>query len=420
MQILYKNHRNDFSLARFWPTFFIILFLCGHTESIDYVAYPLLTALLIWNIKSNNFLLSYIPLIFFEGALNLPIKGSSFFMVYQILFIVHLILNINKFQISYKKIAPSLLGAAFFLLVSFIDFSIVSVFSAAINLIIILLIIIKINQNKPSMSFEVLLLITSISSLLSGVYGLFFIKPISYGYAERFSAIIGDPNYSAFFYTIGIFSALGSKLIKKSGQYLIIAGLFILMLLTLSLSGIFGTIFLLFLYSVFRFGILHTFKKLSIMLIICLPVALFLSNKDDVAIVIRISNALSSSDVNEISSNRYEFAQLYLNEFFNGNTFEILFGGKNVLSGEYSDILKSKIGGVSHNSFIDIIYWTGLIGLIAIIIIYSISIRNKLRIFISTKNHTFLSIVFIKLTMLYYSASLSLFPFRYYYTFLLL
>lgn len=89
------------------------------------------------------------------------------------------------------------------------------------------------------------------------------------------------------------------------------------------------------------------------------------------------------------------------------NIFRIALGGKNVIN-------EPLFGVVSHNSFIDLLFMNGIIGLVFVITWFVIRIIYLIIKYKKTGDETYLGIAFIKITTLYFALTISIYSYRYF------
>lgn len=374
--------------------------------------------------KDSNFIFSYFALIFFEPILVLPFGGGSFFKIYQIIFLLRFIFDvINRKKYKFHLVLNTIAGIVFMISSIFYVGSIETLLSTITNTLLLIYIIIIINQDEVGreLFYSKILGVVGIFTALSGVYGMLHSNALDYGYTMRFGATIGDPNYSSLFYTLGLFSLIGSDAISKTLKRILIFILCLSLLLTVSISGIVGT-FLLFVLFV-------SIKKLNkgiiigVSILVAFAVFINVSLKNGTALYglqFRILSMLNSSDLDIITSNRFYIARSYIDNFQTLPLGNQLFGGNNTISGEFRDMMVGLFANVAHNSYIDMLYMIGIIGTIFIVFLFTVMIIKCIRQYKLNNKVIYLSIALLKLTILYYATSISIFPFRYFYTFFIL
>lgn len=401
----------------------ILLMLYGHNDNLNLFVLTTVTFLFLIYIKKDEFLYSYFPIIFFEQLLVLPFVEGSYFRVYQALFIIRILFDL----INNKRLYPfssrlNISAGVIFIFLSFLYLNnLEAVASMAINVLIVLYILLQTGRAQKHKFYNDVFAVIGIFTAFSGVYGLFFGSATDYGFTSRVSGIIGDPNYSALFYTLGIFSILGTDSINRNIKKVIVIILLLLLLLTLSISGIVGATSLFILYKWFQ----SKRKGLLVTSFVILIFSIFLSTDYERGSTLyglkhRITFILETTDLNVITSSRSSLASNYLKDFKELPLNNVLFGGKNVVSGEYRDVMVGKYGQVSHNSYIDMLFMVGILGSIIILFFFIYMIHINLIRYRRTSKEVYLSLSMLKITILYFSISLSIFPFRYFYTFLLI
>lgn len=420
-----NNYKKDNSISlHYYMVLSFLLMFYGHNIIFDVLSSVSILVLFLINIKNDNFILSYFALIFFEPILELPILGGSLFRVYQFLFIIRILLDLidnRKFSIN-KKNNINILAATIYLLLSLAYISgFESVISSFINISILIYIVSYKHKSNFEYILSKILAVVGIFSVLSGLYGLLFGEPLFFGYFLRYGATIGDPNYSALFYTLGFFALLGTNSLPSKLRRVLILILCFLLVTTVSISGILGTIMLYGLYI----GIKKKSQGMLYGLLLVMAGFVFMNFKLDSENILygfqfRINSFLNTSDLSQITSNRSYLLQNYYNHFRSLPITKQLFGGTNIISGEYRDLMVGYFKNVSHNSFIDMLYLTGICGTIIILSLFITMIIRLIIKYFNTKLDIYLSVAFLKITLLYYSLSISIFTFRYYYTFFVL
>ena len=69
---------------------------------------------------------------------------------------------------------------------------------------------------------------------------------------------------------------------------------------------------------------------------------------------------------NYITNNRYYLVQSYMDEYAELPANQKLFGGNNVIEGDYRDEMVEKYTTVSHNTYIDMMFMIGLVPMAAV------------------------------------------------------
>jgi O-antigen ligase len=412
------NHKNFL----FYFFLAVILFSYGHNDILDLLLCILTLNLFLLNLKKNRFIYSYFALIFFEPILILPIIDGSFFRIYQIIFFIRILLELIK-NVKYKNSNVLNVFAAiiFFLLSTLYTLSLIDLVSTFVNVIILIYILIHLLKTDKKRHLNEIFAVVSVFSILSGLYGFIFSTGLNFGYATRYGATIGDPNYSSLFYTLGFFALLGTDKFKKKTKILLSIVFISLLLSTVSLTGILGTLFLFIIYLC----IISPSKSILYIFLILVLTFLFFEINFSIGsslygIQYRMRGIIGLDDLAQITSSRTTIFTNYYDYFRSLPWSKQLFGGTNIISGDMRESMISMFGAVSHNSYIDILYLTGIIGLLLILTMFSLMIFNSIKMFFRTKENVYLSLAFLKITLLYYSLAISFFTFRYFYTFFIL
>ena len=394
-----------------WYPIPLIVTVCSWTfynlnNLLNYVIILIYLFVLVYSIYKKQLELLYFPLIFFDTVLVLPI-GGSFFPIYELAFLINLIIN-RKFKIPKDKMGI-LIGIYIFMGCAYVSKT-STLISMCINAFIMFIIISDIYKDKNNR--KNFLIIFALGATVSGCYGLVHNNGINFGYGIRYAGSIDDPNYSALFYVYGIIAILSVKSIKKKYKMLLLIVLFASLLRTISLTGIVGCIALVLLFNYIK----NPKKGFLLIFIFTVAFIIFLGMKipsDSMlyGIHTRIINVIADlniGDFNSITSSRNSIFKLYMSEFNSqSNIFRIALGGKNVIN-------EPLFGVVSHNSFIDLLFMNGIIGLVFVITWFVIRIIYLIIKYKKTGDETYLGIAFIKITTLYFALTISIYSYRYF------
>ena len=370
-------------------------------------------------IRKEEFYLFYFIIIFFEFVLKLPYLNGSFFRIYQLLFIIKLFLEFkekkNKFNLNYSYLVLPII----LFLTSILYYNISSIASLGINLFI--LIYIFSTKDKSINFYQKLLYVIGLFGAFTVIYGLYRGSQLNFVYFKRLSLTITDPNYSSILLNLSFFAILNNEYANKIEKYLIIILIIMGLILTVSISGIVCFILMLFVY----YFIIDKKKFVKALIIFIILLFLFFTiplapNSALYGMRYRILN-FNNMDLNTFTSFRLEIFENYFNYFINEvPTINKIFGGLNTITGNYSKKLVSMFGHISHNSYIDILYMTGILGFILLMFAILYNTFNDLRKNIKKNNIVAVNIFILKLIILYYCTNLSIFPYRYFIAMLML
>ena len=415
------NKTNKFNY-KYFLLLALTLFFYGQNSLINVILVIIISLMFLFFIRRKEFILSYFALIFFEPILELPFVGGSFFRIYQLMFLILLFFEARSNKKYNFRNNMNYIAAIIFLALSFLYVeSIEGIISSIINVLILIFITTYNNEKEMKEIYSNIFAVIAIFSTFSGIYGFIYGVTLNYGYVSRMGATIGDPNYSALFYTLGLFSLVGTHSIHKKIKLLLAGILCIFLLLTVSLTGILGTLFLFILFV----GIKKMSKGILFGSATLLTFIVFLQSNLNRGTALyglqyRILSVLNSNDLSVITSNRSGIALYYLNYFKGLPLINQLFGGNNTVGGIAREEMIKLTGNVAHNSFIDMLYMIGIFGTILMLALFVSSITRQIKKYKLSGDSIHLAIAFLKITILYYSLSISIFPFRYFYTFFIL
>ena len=189
--------------------------------------------------------------------------------------------------------------------------------------------------------------------------------------------------------------------------------------MTISLSGI-----LCFLILILLLIFLKN-KKSFLKILICMAVLFFIfliipipENNALHGIQARILH-LRTLDLDGITSGRLTLSINYLKYFISLPIINILFGGLNITYEPLRHEMLAMFKTVSHNSLIDILYFTGILGFTLIIGLLLYKIIFHFKEYKNNDNNEALTIIFLSLVLLYFSTNLSIFPYKYFVAFYL-
>lgn len=398
-------------------------FISGINSAIDLIISLSVCFILLVNLNNEEFLFFYPVLMIYEAQFLLPFGIGSVTRVYFGLIIIKILMSKNKtlkVKVRYLIFAIPILFLEFWR----ITYGIYS-FSILMNIFMLIYIHTKILNNSRMLGKELLYL--GIAIFGTGFYGIIkgnflnaaLLSGSSYYHYSRLSGTINDPNYSSMFFNLGIFSIIFCGVqIGKTMKTIIISGLYIFLLMTVSIQGITGNL----LFLMVAFLVINKkkmkLKHYAFLLIgIIMLISLFISN---VAIIQpyqhRIDNIISGDrDLNEVTSGRTALRSNYTS-IFNEKPFSgKLLGGTLVISDRSTRREHINLtGGVSHDAYIDMLFEIGILGAIWVVLSFLYGIIVYFRLYKKTKTNAYLGIVFLKIIMLYTSFGISVFPFRYF------
>lgn len=398
----------------------------GQNSYLDMFLLALIFGVFTLNLNKDVFFFYYFAIIFFEPVLVLPFGLGSVFRVYQILFLMKILFDAkNRVVFTVPPIHKSFLAVMLITWSVFTNQGMSTVMSMIINLVILLYIFSRSSTSKRRYElYSQMLFIMFLFSFLSGIYGLYNGADFAYGGFSRLSGTIGDPNYTALFYLLGIFSLLGTDEIKSFKiKAVLFSVMCIFILLTVSLTGIVGLAILLVFYYLFKD------KKLALLLMVAIIIfavcVYYLPIESGALYGLKTRMAFSitsiaDGDFASLTSNRFDLFSYYISYFFTQGTGAILFGGQNIIGGSERQNMLNLFGLVSHNSYIDMLFAIGVIGTAFILACFIYEIIKNIISYTNSKHEYYLAFAFLKLTILWFCMGLSIFPFRYFLTYMML
>ena len=420
----------------------VVFLAFGINDYLSLFLAAVLFVLLLANVTSNRLFYAYFACIFFEPVLAIPLVGGTFFRVFYALILIRFIYDLVKKK-KYAVDIPTLLLAVVFLVTSVLySISLSRNISVVVNVVVVLYMVLSIKRQKNyAEAIGELLTYIAVFAMLSGVYGL------TRGYANeartytRLYGTINDSNYSALFYTIGLFASFGATLIPKKGlKIALTVALLLLLVSTASVVGLATASLLMLVY----FFITQGFKKgifLLLALVAILSIILFVPFPKGGVLTAtqqKLNRFFVTEDpypefryqfpnysdfelyLNRITSKRYYLTKTYaIHYFVNTPLSQQLFGGNNPVEGPFRELVPVRGAMASHNTYIDMLFMMGAVGLLAALALIAIKLVKRFIVYVKTRDVRMLCLVLIALTVLLFATTISIFPYRYTLAFLL-
>lgn len=353
------NNRNIFIM-----TIIVVLIMLGVMSSGVFSAVAFVaTSIYFLFIKTENIIYNMFFLLPFATVFKISPNSTSF---------VTLLLGVALVVLAYRKkgrikISPFLyIGICFAFVITLVDLFYGNIYVTAIfrNVLGILLVHFLItecskeNIEKLIYSFGTGVFLSSFIAMCADYVPNFYdyVRKVGYNASTgiRFSGMNGDPNY----YTISLILVLfGALLLNKKNKlffWLSFGLTFFFGAQTLSKS--FLIIFMVSLIFIFADLMKSENTKITVLfftVVIIVGFVMFRSGYfTSVDFIIR--RITSADSVSELTTGRSDIWVSYLRYIFNSNAFTILFGGG--LSAPLLD------GKGSHNLFIELLYYFGIIG----------------------------------------------------------
>lgn len=266
--------------------------------------------------------------------------------------------------------------------------------------------------------------------LFMNVAGVNDIQATLIQYGSRYSGTTSDPNYMAFFYCIAMVFALFDKGIHAMLKRAIVIALAIAIILTASLTALITVVCALIMYIVAAQEVKIKVKIVNVMLILAIS-GLFIVFIMNQSIDIPLLNLLRSrilermeflinGDTYMMTSGRTEYSRQYIDYLFSQNLVRVIFGGYQynsmALVGEAID----EIRFASHNTYVDVLMTTGIIGFAVFMYIILRNIICPFKRWLITRDSNELGNIAYEIVVVIFIAGLSVFPSTSYMFFLLL
>lgn len=455
-----------------------------NTNQIVGVIFIVVLAIEIIKTKTENSLFIYLYLSFFDEVLQNQYLGGSVSRIIMIIISIKLIINIIKNKVKpNKKEMGIAVFFVFSFIVGIITYKTLKleVLIILFNIFIFILfsMCIRIKQKEETDNFIEKILFTIVIAVLnSSIYGLItgaFLQEIDgESLVYRFKGTY-EPNFMSMFINLGIISvlALKKKNVNKKILDLICSFFIVVNILTVSMTGLAILIGLICLYIIMnRKNFKEEIKNISIILIIAIMMftATQIINKtikleknvnievkEENTTELNYDNVLSDnineeyqnakveiteekegeqktnlkkrlefviSNINEadfarVTSGRLPLMLTFINASFDRPLFNILFGNDAETKTLFSRYFYHE--KYSHNSYADLLYNFGIIGF-AIIIMYIIRITIKdIYLNETIKDNKYKSdIKLVRIVLMIYALSLSLYTKRMFLIFFLL
>lgn len=402
--------------------------LLGFSQTLDIVVLFVSLLLMLLGFSSRLFAPLYFAFVLFEPVLSIPFFQASYFRVYQVLFVVYLALierhNVRRWFHRIKQREQPL----FFLVIAMLVFlalsplyvtGIVKGASLLINFVILGYMSLKIAEKE--WNYEVILGYITVFAAMSAIYGFLHGREMVVSYGSRHFGTYADPNYSAYFYAIGLIACFAKNKLTTTIKTIIALVLAYALYRTNSMTGY---IFITITAFIYCFNVRKHYALLMALVALMGIAFLYLTPMQEGTFFHSLQYRIKSfqgGNLDGITSNRSALIREYLKGFFNElPLLRILFGGMNILEEPLLSEMLLKYGLVSHNILVDMLYTVGLFGVMILSGIFTLLLYLNLRRFNSSKSINDMAAFLMKCCVLTFSLSLSIYPYRNFYTFLFL
>ena len=363
------------------------------------------------------------PFMLFYNSFYGLVFGISVFRIYTLLIVLSAVLTAsNKAKLKIKYLLPILVYAIYIAIVM-LPQGVSSALFLFIDVINCVIIISKLLSTETILkSFFKIYVIVAIISFISGTLAENSIGG-EYDYS-RFMATFEDPNYMGFFFTVAVFAVVTLKLFDKRIRVLIIVSLYVMMLTSLSITGILVNIALWSFYLVVMKKI-RWWSVFVIALVVVVSINLYnygISNPetpvlgDFSARIEEKLDSLESGDMGDVTTNRSDLAAEHFEIYTNLPFLNMLFGGIAVNT-RYID---PAVGVAGHNEYIDMLLNIGVVGTIVLLgyFVYNIVFYSKK--YLANREDKYLLFIMAKVSWMLYAMTLTVFlDFRFMFLFLI-
>ena len=381
-------------------------------------------------INKDEFVLIYAVLYVFMGRLMVYQGGVSLVNVFLLLYVARMIFKGERLKLN-RYLLPILIMLflhGFFVLFPAFNYNIIKLINYLAS---ILLIFSLLNKLKDIELLRKFLITLSVSSIAACIYGI--VNKNSYSFSEtlntgmlvseRFKGVSSDPNYMAITFLIGL---LGIFALKNQNKLLSIALGFLLIyfiLTTESTTALLCLILILVIYLIMQrkptnVMIVSFISAIGIMMIIANFNEIYgylLQSQNYASFASRVTgqiNDIFQHNNNDIASGRLVISVAYWKYFWEQNIFRILFGGN--MCGIYGmgKYVLTFLPGLyaTHNTQLDILMSTGLIGWLIFSFLAIRSMINTWKMYFANNEGIYKLLFMIKSVIMLFSFSLAFFP----------
>ncbi|MBR2376632.1 MAG: O-antigen ligase family protein [Clostridia bacterium] len=266
-----------------------------------------------------------------------------------------------------------------------------------------------------------------IFSVAAGVYGMIHGNTLVVQQngieMMRFCGTSSDPNIMGYKFILGLTALLFTDMINNKVIKVVLATFLLIMIFrTGSTTAIIGIGMVIALWVILQ---RKSFKNSIILIISATLFVIFLLNVENILMFLasrevifieweRLLNQyydLIGGDISSATSLRTDVWAGYMNYYWNEqNIFYQLFGGNiSNIYGIEKDFAKMSWVAAAHNTFIDILMSVGVVGLIILLGVFVIGLKNDFVKYVRTRDSLSAMKIAIKIITLFYMFALSLF-----------
>ena len=372
----------------------------------------------VWMGLKGNLYLMYPITLFYYSYLG-TVTGMSFFRVYNLLFFaVSLLLRRKKIGVGLLPMA--IVYILYSLLIMYPYNQTQALFYIIIVVNLILLKNFYLDNATNVRNFWRVFVISALLSFVSGLINnnvMVDTNQVVNNELVTFSRYMGlfnDPNYMGLFYSVAVFAVVSMKLFNKKANLIIIVVLYTMLFSTLSMTAILGNAIFWLIYLAMQKKIRPKFF-VYIVLIGGVMVGLYFYSlqRREIPVIgslaFRINGklaALATGDLNYVTTGRTTLSAAHWQYFISQPVLKLLFGG-NLVNSFVIDLPIGKFA--AHNEYVDILLNVGVLGASIIwgTVLLSVIQVHKRKDSLLDGQSSFQSIM--KIILLYYAATLTMF-----------
>lgn len=402
---------------------FILPIFCGFGGFATNIVSVAELLILLYYLKSSKFWI--ISPVFYIYYAQLEILGETFFNFFIFLAAIKLIFIDKNFKVKGGLVWAILAMMWYAGIVLMVHTSLWAGTLFLIQITVSFIALNRIQQDEEVYRrLKIALVVICVSAAL---YGLLFrniktnqiIEDVGFESSGRYSGTMSDPNYMSFFYCLSFVTVLFHAFKKFRTKWILAILLLFAVLITGSITGLLVCLCSLLLY-IFTAKEISKIQKQRSVLLICLGILLFvlyvavdISWLPQLGIKERILDKLeylSAGDIDNLTTGRTEYSQLYVDYLFNQNIFRILFGGYQLNAMGLIGEAAQSIIFAAHNTYIDVLMTCGVLGLVVFLAFLVFNLLQKISYWKASPSAERLSDIAYAIIGIIYIWGLSIFP----------
>lgn len=364
------------------------------------------------------------PIMVFYYSIFGLIFGVSVYRLFSLVYLATFIIRRKSFSFPVHKLLPLGMYVLYLVTVVF-EYSFRTMIFAGVDIICVIALTSELMDRSNLVKFFSSYTIVALIAFITGIiinnsetvlqhYGSEYVN------MTRFSSTFEDPNYMGFFYTVAVFAVITLNLFPTILRTLIVVGLYLIILTSMSMTAVVGNVLLWTVFLVVRGQIK---AKTVLTYILCLAVVFGvyqygLNNQEIVMLnqfCIKINdkmNALMQNDLDTFTTGRTSLSDVHLKVFHESSLWRQLFGGY-AINSYFMNVVEGAHFS-AHNEYVDALLNVGIIGWLLMFGYITIRVVTKIAAFRIKRDSVLLCGIMTNLIWLYYVATLTVFlDFRY-------